>query len=374
MSGVYHSENRNSNINLHTKCAVVGNDTHDSRPSLEMQSGRFRFKKPIKAGTVRRGGGRRGRVGICTNASRLRFMQKFASLDFSVLELLGVTFFWVTLTTPREYWDREAYVYGALRRFHDRLDYSQADNGYLGAFVRRELGSLNGALHYHLVIVGGKGINVAWLRTAWGECLRYEGQKLLRVSCEEVADTERIARYMAKYCSKAGYEGKERTVRALDSASPEPESEGTDGASLSEAHNVGNTLNGYTGGRWWYVWGASKLPWGETITVVGLDALQIANRLRRIFRRWRAQVSMRTMDRKQRCPGMACRYFVPKQFSRLDGFVKRLRRDRGGGFTVLMSPDLVELMVDAAAYAQAWHNDRVAMAQETSEGNFVWVG
>jgi hypothetical protein len=237
----------------------------------------------------------------------------------------------------------------------------------LGAFVRRELGSLNGALHYHLVIIGGKGINVGWLRKTWRECLRYEGEKMLRVSCEEVADCERISRYMAKYCSKAGYEGKERPAQVVDSASSEPESQGLGCASLSEAHNVGNPSTGYTGGRWWYVWGASKLPWGEIISVEGLDAVQIANRLKRFFRRWRQQVAMRTLDRKTQKRGFANSCFNPRSFRRGDRFVERLGNDRGGGFTILASPSFIELLVDAAAYAQAWHNDGVYMAQKTSE-------
>jgi hypothetical protein len=282
-------------------------------------------------------------------------MQEFASLDYAELESRGVPFWWVTLTTPREYWHRLEYVYRALRRFHDRLDYCQSDRGYLGAFVRRELGSLNGVLHYHLVIVGGEGITTGWLREVWRECLRYEGEKRLRVSSELVQSAERIARYMSKYCSKAGYEGKD-TVAVSDSA--EPESNG-DGASLSEAHNVGNGETGYTGGRWWYVWGRKSLPWGDLIVIQGLDAVQIANRMKRIFRRWRQQVAMQTFDRKNKSAGFAFRNFTPKVFRKFDGFFRRLRRDRGGGFTVLVSPGLLERMLDAAAYAQVCHNEGV---------------
>ena len=300
-----------------------------------------------------------------TNASRLRFMQRFASLDFVALEEAGTVFWWVTLTTPQEYWDRVDFVYSkALRRFHDRLEYCQRDTDYLGAFVRRELGGKNGALHYHLCIIGGKGITAGWLREVWGECLEYEGEKRLQVHVEEVTKAERIAKYMSKYCCKAGYEGKERPEASRKSAErpfSEASGAGPESASLTEAHNVGKQGNAYTGSRWWYIWGAKAMPWGELITVEGLDALQIAKRLRRIFRRWRLQVAMQRFDRKNKLPGFANRHWSPAYFEADDVFFQRLKRDRGGGFSLLVSPELLQRMVDAAAYAESAHRDMNAL-------------
>lgn len=325
--------------------------------SVEIQSGRFCFRRTGAVPGKNKGGGTRGAIVECSGASRLRLMQRFASLDYEKLVEMGVSFFWCTLTTPREYWEDVEGVYRALRRFHDRLEYSQRGKGYLGAFVRRELGGLNGALHYHLCIVGGEGITRAWLQEAWTACLRYEGPKPVRVSVEEVTDAYRISKYMSKYCSKAGYEGKPRKaelevcelasqIRASLTAAGVDFGE-IESASLSEAHNVGNA---YTGGRWWYVWGDKSLPWGEITTLDGLDAKQLAQRIKRMFRRWRVKLAMERNDRKQGVPGFSFRHHSPKQFMNEDRFSRWLRTMGGGGFTVLLSPDLMFQFIRAAAY------------------------
>lgn len=336
--------------------------------SLEIQSGRFCFKKSGGAPSKNKGGGTRGVIDECSNASRVRLMRRFASLDYEKLGEMGCSFFWVTLTTPQEYWDDVEGVYKALRRFHDRLDYSQRDTGYLGAFVRRELGGKNGALHYHLCIIGGAGITKAWLRENWGECLGYQGEKLLQVHVEEVTDAQRISKYMSKYCSKAGYDGKPRQGEpgfcelASNAGSPagaESGEIGEDGsASLTEAHNVGNH---YTGGRWWYVWGDKTLPWGEITTLEGLDAEQLAQRLKRIFRRWRVKMAMERVDRQMKSPHFAFRHFSPKQFRALDHFSEWLRINKGGGFTLLLSPDLMFSFIRAAAYGVQCHRSGLVL-------------
>ena len=360
MSPYYHKSFKDGELPKTTSPVLPPNEFGPTF-SFEIQSGRCRFTKSLPIPGMRRGGGIRGDVTICTDASRRRLMQRFASLDYDKLAEWGCKCYWVTLTTPRAYWEDVEGVYKALRKFHDRLEYSQRETDYKGAFVRRELGGKNGALHYHACIFGGEGITKAWLRENWAACLGYEG-KDLQVHVESADDPKRIAKYMSKYCSKAGYEGKEyasaaarKSAERSFSAAAEGEKECSEGegegASLTEAHNVGKQRNAYTGGRWWYIWGASALPWGEILTIEGLDAQQIANRMKRFFRRWRLQATGRRIDAEMKMPGIAFRTWTPHYLEKFDTFVHRLKRDRGGGFTLLLSPDLIYEFVKAALYS-----------------------
>ena len=283
-----------------------------------------------------------------SDASRRRFMGKFASLDYEALARSGVSMWFITLTTPEEYWHREGFVYQALRRFRDRLSYSQAEHGYVGAFVRRERGGKRGMLHYHLVIIGG-AINAFPVADAWSRSLGYEGT--VRVDVQVLDTAERVGKYLSKYCSKVGYEGKRSPSAVVETASSEPVSTTAEGAPLSEAHNVGN---GYTGGRWWYVWGEDALPWGEVITIVGEDAKAIAKALRRIFRRWRVQKQAEAWAKREKWSVRRAMTLVSvRQWEKWDSFGEFLRRGGGGGFTFLLAPDLLQRMVDAACLAVA---------------------
>lgn len=321
--------------------------------TVEVQSGRFKYAKPIPGGaSMRRGGGKRGVVVEMSNASRRRFMESMASLDYVQLAAMGCLFHFVTLTTCPEFWEKTEHVYRALRRFRDRLTYHAAEAGYLGAFVRRELGEKNGMLHYHLVVIGGEKFSRAWLSSVWTRCLGADKPIMVHVS--ETTDPNRLSKYISKYCSKAAYEGKRRAAVGSDSAEPET----NDGASLTEAHTVGNqSADGYTGGRWWYVWGENNLPWAETTTLYGADARALGNRVRRIFRRWKIEKLRQAIDRKT-CPGFALRHFSLKQIAVGDRFLDFMQKS-AGGFTVLLPPELMERVVVSAAMGEAWNRDRL---------------
>ena len=329
---------------------------------MEIQSGRCRFHQAAPPGAPKKGA-IRGKVGEMSGASRRRFMAKFASLDYAAMAESGVSMWFVTLTTPEEYWERTAFVYRALRRFRDSLEYSQGDKGYLGAFVRRELGTRRGMLHYHLVIIGGDIRNFPVQKT-WARSLEYEGN--VRVDVQFLDTAERVGKYLSKYCSKVAYEGKLKPSEGIGAASETSRSASdrdiSEAAPLSEAHNVGNGHQAYTGGRWWYVWGEEKLPFGEVVTILGDDAKQIAKRLRRIFRRWLVEKALKGHVSKlnKAMPGGAKVWtalillnnpkVTVKAIENCLPFARFLRRS-SGGFTFLVSPDLLQRMIDAACMA-----------------------
>jgi len=296
---------------------------------LELQGGRLRFQVPIESGN-RKGGGIRGAVFGMSEASRRRFMQKFASCDF---ESLGETpVYFLTLTTPECFWEASRSVQEALTRFRKRLEYAFLPSGYLGAFVRRELGGKRGMLHYHLVVVGGKGVTRKWVRRAWTDCLRYENG-LVRCDSELVDSAERVSKYLAKYCSKAAYEGSSR-----GSAS--------EGASLSKAHNWRKPPFG----RWWFIWGAERLPWADRVVIRGEDARQIAKRVKRLYRRWRVQkfrerVLGESPEARAAFGNKSLKWWATRAEMR---FCESLRRS-GGGCNICLSPALLNQMVDAAS-------------------------
>lgn len=315
---------------------------------IEIQAGRCRFYKAAPSGSVNKGGGIRGKVKGMSDASRRRFMAKFASLDYAAMSAASVPLWFVTLTTPECFWNDVRFVYKSLRRFRDALEYSETPNGYLGAFVRRELGSKRGMLHYHLVIVGGdmKRFPVG---DTWARSLRHEGK--VRVDVQPLETAEKVAKYLSKYCSKVGYEGKERPSADPCVGACEGASGAAEDAPLSKAHTVGNPQDAYTGQRWWSVWGEETLPWGEVVTILGDQAKEISKSLRRIFRRWRVQKEVQRIDR-QFYPGFATKHFTIKQLRKSDSFGEFMRR-AGGGFTILLSPGLLERMIDAASMACA---------------------
>lgn len=283
-------------------------------------------------------------------------MAAFASLDYQALADAKVPLWFVTLTTPESYWDDYKGVYRALRRFRDTLHYEQTPQGYLGAFVRREIGSKRGMLHYHLVVIGGK-LDLKDVMLLWSRSLRSD--VCVRVDVQSLETPDRVARYLSKYVAKVGYEGKERVKAADASASPEPEASAAEGASLSEAHNVGTgDGSAYTGGRWWYIWGKDTLPWAEVVTVLGDQAKVIAKHFKRIFRKWLVEKAIkREVAQANASIGRGSRYFTTFSVMKSRKWVEKrlsyasyLRRS-STGFTFLLSPDLVQRMLDAACMA-----------------------
>lgn len=314
----------------------------EGETGLEVQGGRVTFKVPAPGG-VRKGGGVRGRVKGMSDSSRRRLMAKFASLDYSLLASSGVRLWFITLTTPEVYWADELGVYKALRRFRDAMEYQQQGKGYLGAFVRRERGGKRGMLHYHMVVVGGAfcmgEVSVLWTRSLRSEVI-------VRVDVQHLDTAARVAKYLSKYCSKVGYEGK-GSGEGPDIALPNGKQCSGPCASLSEAHNVGKQ---YTGGRWWYIWGESVLPWAIPFSIRGDEGKAIAKRFRRIFRRWRLSKIAESFDRSVGRVGFCLSQCSLRGLAKSDKYGEFLRRS-SSGFTFFLSPDLLERMLDASALA-----------------------
>lgn len=322
-------------------------------PSVEIQCGRLTFKNPLGGGRV--GGGLRGIVKEMSKASRRRLMATFASLDWRELSRQMVPIWFVTLTTPEEYWNDELRVYLAARRFREALEAQFPD--YRGAIVRKERGQRRGMLHYHPIIVGCADLSRTWLRNTWTKCLEYEGPGdrgtgFVRVDVETVESAERVTKYLSKYCAKAGYHGK--------ISSPAASGEGGDGAgscvagcaappldgeALSKAHNVDGT---YTGTRWWYIWGRENLPWADVDVLNVPDPRKLAYSLKRIFRRWRLDKVRQGLAKQS---GGLLRRIVEgysnRQIAKMDLYGEHLRRSCSG-FTFLAGPDLIEQLVEAA--------------------------
>lgn len=348
MREVYHSQKPDGNINSET----IRKGVRDHSSSVEVQGGRFSFKVPGAPG--RKGGGKRGKVDECSNASRRRLMATFAQLDYEALVSKGSQFHWVTLKTTPEYWDKPLEVLDALERLQARLWYWFGRWGYLGAILRKEYGEKNGMLHFHGVFIGG-GMSAAWFREAWCECLGYTGPRKNMVHYKETTDPALVAKYMCKYCSKAAYDGRVRHGSSVETPIPEESSTEETCASLLDAHNSRNRTNACTGGRWWYVWGKNRLPWAQVVTILQDDARAIAKRVRRIFKRWRIDKLRLATDRKHNSPGYTFRAgWTMKHMARSDRFIEFLRKS-AGGFTILVPPDLLEKMVCAAVEAEMWH-------------------
>jgi hypothetical protein len=324
-------------------------------PSFSRQGGVLTYHQPTGPGS-RRGGGIRGKVKpYMTPASRLRLMRAFASLDWDALGTFSMPLLFVTLTTGPDYWDKQEEVYKGLERLRDRIEYlcgrdmitlnndgilCEVENpfgGYVGAFVRKERGKKNGMLHYHLIIVGCRFLSADWLRKAWQECLRSEVP--FRVEIQKPEDARKVERYLSKYCSKVGYEGKEEaseegpeTVAPVSGGASDDSSQDV---TLSDAHNAGNGKNG---NRHWYVWNRKSLPMAEKQDSIaeGQAARLMSYRIRRAFRNI-LQARIRVLgDRLPR-----------EKRLRMLAFVNHLKYQ--GGFTMLYNPSDLQRLLDWAA-------------------------
>ena len=300
-------------------------------PSLEIQSGRTKFSSPGRPGG---GGGKRGKLtGEMSSGSRRRFQRRMACLDWEDMAARGVPVLFITLTTPEEYWTRELDVYLALRRFHDRLDYSYSDT-VVGAFVRRERGAKRGMLHYHLMVFGERYISANWLRESWAKSLGHAGK--VRVDVDRAYTSREVCKYLSKYMSKAAYEGAPAEVSSAREDSARAESSSAESLALSELHTVGEGSSPvYTGQRPWTVWNEKRLSWGEELHVEGDAARMVAAKMRRILHRW--QVDKARARARKLFPGrLGVRVGVCLGRS---GFAEFLRKSNG--FTVLASPGLL---------------------------------
>jgi len=270
-------------------------------------------------------------------------MLRFASLDWAAIAASGVLVWFATLTTPMEYWGDPQHVYLSLRRF--RRCFLRDHPEVSGVFVRRELGAKRGMLHYHLVIIGGEGLKGSYIQRLWTTCLGHTSP--VRVDIQVARNGQELSRYLAKYCSKAAWEGAERARQGSGGAD-------TAARALSNAHNGTGDRNG---ARWWYVWGNDTLPWAEQFEAVGVEAAALAKRIRRIFRRWQVSVVAKRVDKHMKCSGFAFNRFSVRHMGRNSGFGEWLRRC-GDGFTLLCDPDLLDKMAAAAMDGVEWSLQR----------------
>lgn len=310
----------------HTKCVKAS----PTEPSLNLQGGKLTYHLPVGS-AGRRGGGIRGKVTECSDASRRRLARKFAALDWAQLALALTPIWFVTLTTSEEIWNDHRRAYMGLRRVRDWIT---SRPGFVGAFCRKELGGKNGMLHYHLVVVGIPGFArlLPELRRCWQRGIGCE--KTWRVEIDEVNTAERASKYLSKYCAKAANWGR------------------GEGADLSKAHNVDSSGQGYTGNRWWYVWGEDSLPWAEPLDVFLGEGGAVAKRIRRVFRKWlKVKIREALFREFPKASGelKACIERCAKRQER-EGFAEWLRSNRAG-FTILASPTLISQIVQYAVQA-----------------------
>ncbi len=157
------------------------------------------------SGLQAQGGGGRGKVGGFSEASRLRLLKLFASIDKGALKALPL---FVTLTYPGDFpLDRRAYkrdldVFGkSLRRVVPKV-----------AIIWRLEFQKRGAPHYHLILFNMPDLNAGdrltrfrgWLSKRWFEIVGSGDQRHLRAGTQAVyVDNMRaVWTYVSKYCAK----------------------------------------------------------------------------------------------------------------------------------------------------------------------------
>jgi hypothetical protein len=372
------------------------------QPHIIRQGGTVRLKCPQPG--HRKGGGLRKPISEFTSRSRRNLMQKFASTDWEALMRANVPVLFLTLTLSPEYWDDTRTAkkgVAAVQRWLSDLD------GFQGGMVRREYGSKRGAMHYHLITLGLARLDVQQLRRLWSQAVEYRPAlgkpEFLRVDVERTETADHVARYLCKYVSKAAWEGAARRgvcpgtelaegagTQAPAEVSCTPES-GGECLALSKAQNStegaqspGNIEemergDTHTGTRYWSFWGSwpfcemefldfSALPGAAD---AGKLARKIGTRARRLFRRWRVELERSKVVRELRSQsypagngwhspyanlGPCARKQADIQISKLaDKHCKAFQRGKlrflraGGGFTLFLSPTLIDAMLYSSA-------------------------
>jgi hypothetical protein len=350
------------------------NNMNSVSPSpLKIQGGLLTYSVPGKAPLSRP---KRGCIEELSDPARRRLAKKFASLDWESYARDGVPILFCTLTTPPECWNDGRRVYMALRKFRRWL---MRQSGFEGAIIRKERGAKNGMLHYHPVVFGCSWLPANEMRKVWTEALGCKSA--VRVEVDKADDPVKVSKYLSKYISKAAYKGALRTEKPVGkrmfSRSENAAPDGSRAAavmdtgkytvepvrplSLSESHNVTEEAagvgeedefgpdgiavpDGYTGGRWWYVWGTLRVA--PEIFLKSFHARSIAMRVRRIYRR---------ILISRRIEGLIKKGFS-ESAARCE--VKKWRRESGSfwwrgllsrGFIVMGSPEVLEKCLSAAA-------------------------
>lgn len=253
-------------------------------------------------GAPRVGGGRRGKVTSFSAGSRRRMLQWLSIVDWPSMVAAAPAYF-VTLTTPPEYWSGPGRVRAPLARFRRRFErrFPSSGDSAVSVVWKMERGESRGMLHFHLLVLGVPHLSERWVRNAWRDSLRHDAPVIADV--QSCADPERVGKYLAKYVGKPT-----PAILGAPVVSPrgvEGDSEGTpqgEGAGECDSpclsHISGRTLSDSDlHGRWWGVWNKDSVIYAP-LTLIGEDSSKWAARLRRIVRRWRKAQVLETLERE----------------------------------------------------------------------------
>ena len=175
-----------------------------------------------------RGGGKRGKITSFSKSARWRMMQKIAKVRNSVLP----TF--LTLTYPGEYSHDSAVWKRDLDTFFKRV--RRMFPG--AAAVWKMEPQKRGAPHFHLLVWGvNRWYLDAWSRAAWYDVVGSKDNKhfVHGTKVEEIRTWRGVKSYVSKY--------------------------------LGKMPDVTEIEGWEYPGRWWGVFAADNLPWGECIKV-----------------------------------------------------------------------------------------------------------
>lgn len=292
----------------------------------------------------------RGKVAEFTGASRRRLMHKFAGVDWQGADERGLHCLFITLTMPPRYWQALDVVKRALAAFRRRLFRKY---GATGAFVKREYGAKRGALHYHLLLLGHIDfIDADWLREAWTRAFARglmppEPGQLFRVDIEKPKSAQHVARYLAKYVAKVGYEG----APAARGGGAPPD------LALSKGHNRPNDSHAErgveSGTRFWYIWRPDLIPWGDEVLIdeTPQRVRKVSAVVRRRFISWQRAHARRTVERicgqlEEKYPGTVFSADF-KQWKSKQVFAKGYgaKVKKTGSFNIIWDPRLIEACV-----------------------------
>lgn len=241
--------------------------------------GRF-LKLRVCGGGNRVGGGQRGNVSAFSRSSRLRLLQKMATIKAN-----GLNAVFLTLTYGQEFpAPRQAKRH--LDSFLKRISRRYAN---VSAIWRMEF-QKRGAPHFHLLLFNLPFVQKEHISLWWGEVVGVQFWDTASfpirppfTRIEKLYSQKHAARYVAKYVAKV---------------------EGANGGFniASYLTDKGEFIHPVTGensgsiGRWWGVYNAEALPLADLVEIIANGAGTIAvNALRRALAaiRWRVEPDSR---------------------------------------------------------------------------------
>ena len=267
-----------------------------SLPTLAQQGGRVSLHVPSPDDGKDKGGGLRGKVFGRSRASRRRLMDSFAVMDWTQYQ--GALFVGLSFPDPMPSMKQRRRMLNNLRKWLERR---YAD---LVALWSIEYGERTGRFHYHLMILQTEAIPIAELQAEWtrlGGGVPDDSDNSVDI---EFVPAERVARYLSKYCSKAG--GSARSVEndKDDKGGPGARDGGTAPADpgpplgLSTAHICPQETE-WTG-RTWGWWNGSHRKLAQNRPVAD-ENIETRFKVRRVLANWldsarrRAELRMRSI-------------------------------------------------------------------------------